>query len=211
LNVTMLDLRSAAQITINNVGGFEVPSLERMSGSLTFDGNPQLESFSAPNLTEVATSITFTGNRQLTNISFPSLTQISDGDLQIVENAELQEFEFPELTRIFGGLQLAGNFESAGFPSLIQVRGAVNVTSSTQNTTFCDTFEDLSNAIEGSTNCEDNREDAVSEGNGGTGSSGNGGNGGSDGNNDEDGAAGIVGVNLAILGLAAVAGLVQLL
>jgi hypothetical protein len=209
MNVSMLDLTSAAHISLNNVSSFEVPSLERMTGSLTFDGNPQLESFAAPNLTEVATSITFTSNRELTNISFPELTQISDGDLTIIENAELQEFAFPELTRIFGGMRLAGNFESASFPELIQVRGTINVTSSTQNSTFCDAINDLDGTTDAELTCHDNQQDAVSEENGGTGSSGNGSGG--DDNDDDDNAAGIVGVNMAILGVAAVAGLVQLL
>jgi hypothetical protein len=211
MSVSMLNLETADRITINSVSEFEVPSLEKLNGSLTFDGNPNLESFAAPNLTTVGTSITLTSNRRLANISFPALTEISNGDLTVIENAELSEIQgFPELTRIYGGMQLAGNFESADFPALEQVRGAVNVTSSTQDTSFCDTFTSLESVIEGSTQCLDNVDDAVSEENGGTGSGGSGGND-DDNNDDDEDAAGIVAVNMAILGVVAIAGLVQLL
>ncbi|KEY71981.1 hypothetical protein S7711_00001 [Stachybotrys chartarum IBT 7711] len=210
MTVEMNQLETAAEIQISNVANFEVPALTEVSASLKFENNPQLSSFSAPNLTEIAESLTFNNNRELRNISFPVLT--SSGDLTVENNANLIALEgFPELTRIEGGVRLAGNFESVEIPELSLVTGGVNVTSSTDIEEFCEFFDDAKSRgdIRGEEECTSEDPDAIGEeADGGSGSGS-----GSDDDDDEDAedAAGIVGVNMAVLTVAVLAGLTQLL
>jgi hypothetical protein len=94
-------------------------------------------------------------------------------------------------------------------PKLDSVRGSVTVTSTTDIEAFCGFFDDAKSdgKIEGSEKCSWNNPEANSGGDKGEESDGSS----SDENKDDDSAAGSVGVSMAVLSLAAVAGLVQLL
>lgn len=101
-------------------------------------------------------------------------------------------------------------------PELKDVRGSVNVTSTTDISDFCDFFDEAGKdgRIRGEESCKSENENALEGGEGGSengGSSGGSGNDNSSGSDNEEGAAGIFGVNFAVLGLALVAGVAQLL
>lgn len=86
--------------------------------------------------------------------------------------------------------------------------GTVKVTSTTDISDFCEYFDDLKsdNSIRGDEDCSSNNDDALENGDGGENNDGS-----SGGSSDDDtDAAGMVSVNMALLGLAAFAGLAQL-
>lgn len=213
MSVEMPRLRSAAELQLGNVRSFEVPLLEEVTASLKFENNPSLSSFSAPNLTSIAESLTFNNNRELRNVSFPVLE--SSGDLTVENNANLVDLEgFPALTRISGGMRLAGNFETVEIPELSTVTGSVNVTSSTDIEEFCEFFDDAKarGDIQGEEDCTSEDPDAIGEdADGGSGNSGGSNSDNTTETDNEEAAAGILGVNMAVLTVAVLAGLTQLL
>lgn len=87
-------------------------------------------------------------------------------------------------------------------PSLEDVKGSVNVQSTTDISDFCDFFNDLKSdgAIQGGNKCRSNNEQANEGEDGGTSNS----------SNDDDSAAGSVNINMALLALVGVVGLSQL-
>jgi hypothetical protein len=202
-------LEAAAEIQIANVKLFEVPLLEKVSGSLKLDRNPEMLSFAAPNLTSVVNAVSFLNNKVLANISLPVLTEIS-GDLTVVNNTKLTEIDgFPEVETVRGAIQLGGNFDSVEMPALRDVKGSVTVSTTTDSSDFCDFFIEASEdgRIQGETECTGENDDALEGGDGGT----EGGSDGSDDADDDDSAAGVLGINFVVLGLALVAGIAQLL
>lgn len=99
-------------------------------------------------------------------------------------------------------------------PSLSDVRGSANVSSTTDIEDFCKFFDDAAsnNQIQGESNCDSENEEALEGGQSDSdddSSSGGGSNG--SGNDDDEGSAGFLGVNFVVLGLSLVAGVAQLL
>lgn len=92
-------------------------------------------------------------------------------------------------------------------PKLDRVEGAVDVSSTTDISDFCDFFTkaDDDGKIAGGAKCTSNNEKANEGEDGGDESSG------SSSSDDDDSAAGIMGVNTALLSMALVAGIAQLL
>lgn len=215
--IKMPKLETAKEIQIRSSKSFEVPLLESVTGSLILDDNKQLKSFSAPNLTMVTNSVSFINNTQLANVSLPLLEEIS-GDLTVLNNEKLVEVDgFPKVETVRGAIFLGGNFDSVEMPALKDVKGSVNVTSTTDISDFCDFFDEAAEdgRIQGEASCKSDNADALEGGEGGeeNGSSG-GGNDDSDSDSsegDDDSAAGVFSVNFAVLGLALVAGVAQLL
>lgn len=207
--INMTHLEMASEIQVSNVKSFDAPALSLVEKSLKFDKNPELTEFTADNLTEIGESLTFINNKKLANVSFEALTKIS-GDLTIQNNTALEEFEgFPKLKTVYGGILLAGSFETVELPKLDTVSGSVTVTSTTDISDFCDFFDSAKDdgKIDGDEKCTSNNDDALEGGDGGDENSGSSGDSSSD---DDEDAAGIVTVNMAMLGLAAFAGLAQL-
>lgn len=206
MSISMSKLEGAGEVQLQSVKAFNVPNLEK-AGSLKFDKCNEMESFSAPNLTEIKNSISFIDNKKISNITFPKLTKIG-GDLTVRKNPELTELEaFPKLESVFGGIDLGGDFEKVELPKLNDVSGSVNVSSTTDIKDFCGFFDDAKDdgSIRGEEKCTSNNKEA-NEGGAEGGENADG----SSGDNAED-AAGIISVNSALLGLAAIAGLAQLL
>lgn len=205
--VNMTQLEMASEIQVSTVKSFGAPALATVEKSLKFDTNPSLTEFSADNLTKIGESLTFINNDKLQNISFKSLEKIS-GDMTIQNNTALEELSgFPELEGVAGAILLAGNFETVELPKLNDVLGTVTVTSTTDISDFCKFFDDASDddKIQGKEKCTSNNKKALEGGDGGDESTGSSGS-----DDDDTDAAGIVNVNMAMLGLAAFAGLAQL-
>lgn len=207
MEVTLSKLESAKEIQIANVKTFRVPALEKVGASLKLDKCENIESFSAPNLTSITNALAFINNEKLGNVSLPQLTEIG-GDLRIVNNTELTVLDgFPKLERM-ASINFGGNFEEIDLPSLDNVDGVAAVSTSSKDESVCAFFDGAKedNKIEGKNNCKYDNENALEggESEGGQTSNGSGGGG------DED-AAGMVSVNSALLGLALIAGIAQLL
>lgn len=209
--INMTKLRTANEIELSDIKGFDAPALHTVTGSLRFTSNPQLSEFSARNLTTVTDSITFNKNNKLTNVTFPQLTRIS-GDLTILNNTALEELDgFPKLATVGGAILLGGSFEKVELPALKDVKGSVRVTSTTSIKDFCKAFDDASSsgAIQGPETCTSNNEGA-NEGSDG-GDSGSSTSSSSDSSSTDSSLAGMNNVNFALLGLAGVAAIAQLM
>jgi hypothetical protein len=208
LEVDLSNLIWAMELDVNNVTSFSVPSLKTVNGSARFGSN-FFQSFSAPNLTATTTGdISFIGNAKLSNATFPKLETIAGG-LTIANNTLLSEVSgFPKLKTIGGAVLLRGNFESADFPALDNVRGAFDVSSSADIAETCDAFNQLapqseggSGAIRGTYECTGNNTQANEDTDGST--SGNNGDGGSD---DKDNGAASMALNTAFFSVIALVG-----
>ncbi|KAH6627154.1 hypothetical protein B0J18DRAFT_161506 [Chaetomium sp. MPI-SDFR-AT-0129] len=216
LEVDLSNLNWIANMAIANVTKFSVPSLQVVNGSAKFDSN-YFTSFSAPNLTKTETGdISFVGNGFLKNMTFPKLTQIAGG-LLIANNTGLDRITFfPKLQKISGAVKLRGNFTDIQFPSLNNVKGAFDVSSTANIRKSCDKLSESAprsqggnGDIEGVFSCTADNKQANDDTSGSTSDSGNvdGTNGSSDGENS---ASGVV-LNAALFGLVAVAGLASAL
>lgn len=155
ITVSFPNLEWAFNMTFRNCSSVEVPSLEKLNGSIGFYGNV-LKSFAAPNLTEIGGALAFVSNTELTNISLPQLTEVS-GALQIANNTKLSKINgFPKLKTIGGALDFNGNMSEVALPSLNDVKGTFNIQSTGDIQGTCDdTFEPLKkkNKIQGDFTC----------------------------------------------------------
>lgn len=196
-----------ANMTISNVSAFAVPSLRIVNGSARFDSN-FFKSFSAPNLTATQSGdISFVGNAQLTNLTFPKLESVGGG-LTIANNTALDKIDgFPKLTFVGGAVKLRGSFDEAELPSINNVKGTFDASSTTDIDSSCTEFKKHApesqggnGDVRGQLTCTSNNTKANEET--GTDIVGGGGDGKGDGKN---GAASMA-LNTALFGLVALAG-----
>jgi hypothetical protein len=95
-----------------------------------------MTSISAPNLTLVGSSLSIVNDTSLTNTSFPQLTQIG-GTFLIANNTNLLVISgFDQVSTVGGSIDWTGDFNNASLSSINDVRGGVNVQSSS-NTFIC--------------------------------------------------------------------------
>jgi hypothetical protein len=207
LAIMMPQLESVGVIDIRNVKSFRAPRLEASEGEIAFNQCDELESISFPNITKTGAGVTIINNKKLANVTFPKLKDIG-GSLRIVNNTELIEVGgFPKLETC-EDINMGGNFEEIDFPKLDTVRGTSKVSSTTEEESVCEFFEGRAkddNVVGAENECTFKNEQANQGGDTEGGSSTGGGS------SDDADAAGLVSVNSAMLGLALVAGLAQLL
>ncbi|KAK4219721.1 putative cell wall protein [Rhypophila decipiens] len=207
MTLTLPNLAWAANLEIANVTTFSVPSLAAVNGSARFDSN-FFEKFSAPNLTKTDDDVSFVGNSKLAEIDFSSLTIIGGG-LLIANNTALKEIkDFQKLKTVGGALKMRGNFTKIELPSLNDVKGAFDISSTTDIKDDCDVFQKLSRTggggqIQGTFKCESDNEKANED-------TGSGTSGGGSSSDKKDSAAGVV-FNTALFALSAFAGVSMLL
>lgn len=214
MELELNQLETASELQFQDIKSIAVPALTTVTQSLNFIGNQNFESFSAPNLTEITGSLAFRENDKLTNVSFPELTKIGGG-LDMRNNTELTNLTgFPVLETVEGGITLGGNFDEVKMPDLKDVKGSSNVTSTTDIKSFCEFFEEAKSKgdIQGQAKCTFNNKDALKgDTDGGQQANGSDSSGSSGSSDDKDDAAGLLNVNMAVLGLALVFGVAQLL
>ncbi|KAF4906810.1 Protein ecm33 [Colletotrichum viniferum] len=205
LGITLPNLIWANEIIIADAAKVEMPSLEVVNSSIKFDKNTFTE-FIAPNLTKCSDGdVSFINNVELANLSLPLLTK-TGGGLTIQNNTLLQKIDgLPKLEQIGGAVLLRGNFSEVSIPALDDVKGAFDLQSTGDIDTSCDVFNKMEGKqIQGEYTCRSNNTNANSD-------SGTGGSAGGTTSGGSEGAAGIVSVNTAVLSLAIVGGLAQLL
>ncbi|KAF0323976.1 hypothetical protein K4K61_006088 [Colletotrichum sp. SAR11_59] len=205
LGITLPNLIWANEIIIADAAKVEMPSLEVVNSSIKFDKNTFTE-FIAPNLTQCSDGdVSFINNVELANLSLPLLTK-TGGGLTIQNNTLLQKIDgLPKLEQIGGAVLLRGNFSEVSIPALDDVKGAFDLQSTGDIDTSCDVFNKMEGKqIQGEYTCRSNNTNANSD-------SGTGGSAGGTKSGGSEGAAGIVSVNTAVLSLAIVGGLAQLL
>jgi len=209
LEVNMPNLTWIANMIIANVTKFSVPSLAVVNNSAKFDFN-YFSDFSAPNLTKTQSGdISFVGNANLKNISLPRLTSVGGG-LLVANNTQLIELtSLPALKTISGAVKLRGSFDVVTMPALNDVKGAFDLSSTGDIEKSCAEFKKIASAkdggsgkIQGTFSCTSNNANANSDTSSTTGTGGSS-------KPKPDGAAGLS-LNIALLGLAGLAGLALL-
>lgn len=198
LDIEFPNLENAANLTFIDVSKVSMPSLSLVRNALGFYDDA-FESFVAPNLTAVGGTIAFVNCSALNNVSMPELTQLNGG-LFLANNTELMAIDgFPALKGIGGDINFYGTFDSVMLPSLVDVKGASNVYTSSSNSSICDVFSGLKSkqVIKGKNTCDTSSSNT--DGKGGSGSS----SGSSSGNNKNAGSRtiSISGFVLAVAGL----------
>ncbi|KAI8646368.1 hypothetical protein BD408DRAFT_479886 [Parasitella parasitica] len=123
-NIYQADFRGLAQLVgLNRV--------HQVTGDLSFVAN-SFASLSLPNITQIAGTLTISDNLQLRNLSVPQL-QLLGGALSLTNNTGLSNVSVPSLQQVDGTVDITGNFNKVDLPNLVDIRGGLNVqTSSTQ-------------------------------------------------------------------------------
>jgi hypothetical protein len=212
MEIKMNKLKKSGEIQLTNIKSFEAPELTE-AGSIQLETNENIDELKMPKLTDISTSLTINNNNNLGNVSFPKLTKV--GDMTIQNNTKMLDISgFPELQYVSSAILLLGDFEKVEMPKLKLVNGTVKVSSTTDIESFCKFFDDASDdkMILGEEKCTWDNEKA-NEGNvdAGTSKDGPGSSKDDSKSEDDEGAAGSLRASFAMLGLALVAGLTQLL
>jgi hypothetical protein len=142
LTVSFPALLTAQNASFRNIQSISFAALSNVSSNLGFFSS-SMTSVSAPNLTDVGSSLSFVNCSSLDNLTFPSLTTIG-GTFLIANNTALKDVGgFDKVDTIGGSIDWTGTFDNASLPSISDVRGGVNVQSSSD--TFKCPFSDIQN------------------------------------------------------------------
>ncbi|KEZ38750.1 hypothetical protein SAPIO_CDS10781 [Scedosporium apiospermum] len=207
LEVSLPRLAWAANLDVRGVKSLSVPLLKAVNDSIQLTQNKAMESFIAPNLTATGDDVSFRNNDNISNISFPLLEK-AGGSLTVQNNTNLASIDgFPKLRQVGGAVTMRGSFTNIELPSLDDVKGAFDVSSTEDINDDCAGFKSLApkssggnGKIQGSFSCTSKNANANEGGKGGSNSS------------DKEDGAGFLGVNTPIiLGVAALGALAQLL
>lgn len=96
-------------------------------------------------MSQIAGTLTVSNNKQLQNLSLPQL-QVLGGALSLANNTELSHVQVPKLQQVDGTVDITGNFEKVDLPSLVDVRGGLNVQTSSNNFS-CDDVNKLKGGV----------------------------------------------------------------
>jgi hypothetical protein len=109
--------------------------VHQITGDLSFVAN-SFSTLSLPNITQIAGTLTLSNNLQLRNLSVPQL-QTLGGAFFVANNTGLSNVNVPKLQKVDGTVDITGNFDKIDLPSLVDVRGGLNVQTSS-NQFSCD-------------------------------------------------------------------------
>ncbi|KAF7729509.1 hypothetical protein EC973_004183 [Apophysomyces ossiformis] len=145
LNLDFSSLLALNDGSFRNLAGIDFSNLNRISGDISFISNT-FSSLSLPKLAEVAGTLTLSNNGQLSNLSMPQLRHLG-GALSVGGNQRLEIIDaFPSLEEVDGTLDLTGGFDDVQLPHLNDVRGGLNVQTSS-NRFLCDEMNKLKNGV----------------------------------------------------------------
>lgn len=96
-------------------------------------------------MSQIAGTLTVSNNKQLSNLSIPQL-QMLGGALSLANNTELSHVQVPKLQQVDGTVDITGNFEKVELPSLVDVRGGLNIQTSS-NSFSCDDVNKLKGGV----------------------------------------------------------------
>ena len=118
--------------------------VQKVTGDLSFVSN-SFSSLSLPNITQVSGTLTVSNNMQLQNLSVPVLQQLG-GALSLANNTQLSEVDVPKLQQVDGTVDVTGNFKKIDLSSLTDVRGGLNIQTSSSNFS-CDDINQLQGGV----------------------------------------------------------------
>lgn len=149
LAVSLPKLKSANNMTIQDVEELNMNSLETVSNSVSLINN-QFESLKLPNLKSIGGTLNIFKNKKLTSVNFNNISEIGGG-LIISNNTMIEKINFlPKLAVIGGALELAGNIKELSLKQLKLVKGSTKL--KTESPSFdCSQFlrSDLISVIRG--------------------------------------------------------------
>lgn len=123
VDVILDDLKTCKNLNLQSINSFSAANLTEITGSLSFVSN-NLDKIEIKGLKTIADSLSINKNPDLEEIDFPKLTKIG-GALYIQNNEALESIGgFDEVERIGGTLNITGDFQNASFPSLDRVSGS---------------------------------------------------------------------------------------
>jgi hypothetical protein len=142
LTVSFPGLLTVQNATFRNIQSISFAGLANVTSNLGFFDS-SITTISAPNLTLVGSSLSIVNCTDLTNTSFPQLTDIG-GTFLIANNTDLQTIGgFNAVQTVGGSIDWTGSFDNASLPAISDVRGGVNVQSSSSS--FQCPFPDIQN------------------------------------------------------------------
>lgn len=139
-------LTSTGNFTIQQVGNLSINALSNVTGSMGLQQN-QFAVIQAQNLSYVTGDLFITNNTQLTNVSMPNLQSVSG--FSIANNTKLSDLNFPALTTVAGAIDWSGAFSTVEVPNLRDVRGGLNVQTSSSTFQCPSQFRSGSGVVKG--------------------------------------------------------------
>jgi hypothetical protein len=142
LQLSFPELLTVQNASFRNIASISFNGLQNVTSNLGFFDSV-IPSIVAPNLTSIGSSLSIVNCTDLTNVSFPQLTTVG-GTFLIANNTQLSSISgFPKVATVGGSIDWTGSFDNASLPDISDVRGGVNVQSSSQ--TFQCPFSQLQN------------------------------------------------------------------
>lgn len=119
--------------------------MKQVQGDVSFISN-SFETLELPAASEIVGTLTLTDNLNLHNLSMPQLSHLG-GALSVGGNNKLAAVNaFPNLQQVDGTLDITGGFDEVQFPVLADVRGGLNIQTSS-NFFSCDGMNKLKNGV----------------------------------------------------------------
>lgn len=141
----MSQIDGVREAAFRNVAQISLENLKRVLGDISFISN-SFEALDLPTTTDISGTLTLTDNINLSNLSMPQLSHLG-GALSIGGNNKLTSVNaFPNLQQVDGTLDITGGFDEVQFPALNDVRGSLNVQTSS-NFFSCDAMNTLKNGV----------------------------------------------------------------
>ncbi len=138
-------VETVREATFRNVATISLGNLKKVSGDISFISNT-FESLELPATTDIVGTLTLTENINLSNLSMSKLSHLG-GALSLNDNGKLSNVNaFANLQQVDGTLDLTGGFDEVQFPALADVRGGLNVQTSS-NFFSCDGINKLKNGV----------------------------------------------------------------
>ncbi|KAK4509537.1 uncharacterized protein ATC70_007889 [Mucor velutinosus] len=145
LRLDLSQIDGVREATFRNVAQISLDNLKKVLGDISFISN-SFESLEMPAATDISGTLTLTDNINLSNLSMPQLAHLG-GALSVGGNTKLTNVNaFPNLQQVDGTLDITGGFDEVQFPALSDVRGGLNVQTSS-NFFSCDSMNKLKNGV----------------------------------------------------------------
>ncbi|KAI9027261.1 hypothetical protein CLU79DRAFT_741084 [Phycomyces nitens] len=145
LSLDLASLINMNQGSFRNVANVAFDNLEKISGDVFFISN-SFSTLSLPKITGIEGTLTITDNSQLSTLSMPELTHLG-GALSLGNNNHLTSVDaFPKLEEVDGTLDITGTFDEVMLPGLMDVRGGLNVQTSSSHFS-CDGISKLKSEV----------------------------------------------------------------
>lgn len=131
--------------TFRNIAEVKLTNLKQVDGDISFISN-SFEELDLPATGDIIGTLTLTDNLNLSNLSMPQLAHLG-GALSVSGNTKLATVNaFPNLQQVDGTLDITGGFDEVQFPALADVRGGLNIQTSS-NFFSCDGMNKLKSGV----------------------------------------------------------------